>query len=189
MLAAADVLRDLGADVRGVTLPPMADLLRGFDTLVAVEASLAHCATFPERAGEYGDRLRKLLEDGLRRPATDFARVRAYGQTFAGELAQLLADVEVLLCPSWPTPAPPLPKRESFEELVDEGGNMLKFTAPFNFSGSPTLSLPCGFSEDGLPLSLQLVGRHLDEARLFRLGHAFEEATDWHRRRPPLADA
>jgi amidase len=63
----------------------------------------------------------------------------------------------------------------------------MRFTAPFNYSGSPTLSVPCGFSADGLPYSLQLVGRHGDEALLCRIGHAYEEATEWHRRRPALA--
>ncbi len=187
VLAAVEVLRGLGADVRPVTMPPMAGLLRDFNTWVAVEAALAHGEWFPARAGEYGDGLRSFLEDGARRLATDYARVRAAGRVFAGQLARLFEDVDAIACPSWPTPAPPLVATESLEGLVDEAGNVLKFTGPFNASGSPTLSVPCGFTGDGLPLSLQLVGRRLGEARLLRIGHAYEQATDWHIRIPPLA--
>ena len=78
------------------------------------------------------------------------------------------------------------------EQTAGRGGDdaaagvFLKFTAPFDFSGSPTISLPCGFTDEGLPLSVQLVGRHLDESTLCRAGHAYQGATDWHLRRPPL---
>jgi len=61
-----------------------------------------------------------------------------------------------------------------------------RFTTPFDMSGSPTITLPAGFTAIGLPLSFQLVGRHLDEALLVRAGHAYQQATDWHRKHPPL---
>jgi amidase len=64
---------------------------------------------------------------------------------------------------------------------------ILRFTAPFDFSGSPTLTLPNGFDAAGLPLSMQLVGPHLSEDVLARAGHTFQTATSWHRRRPPVA--
>jgi amidase len=60
------------------------------------------------------------------------------------------------------------------------------FTAPFDFSGQPTLSTPCGVTEDGLPLSLQLVGKHLHEGLLCRVGHAYEQATGFHRIHPRI---
>ena len=63
---------------------------------------------------------------------------------------------------------------------------LIRFTAAFDMSGSPTVSLPCGFASDGLPLSLQLVGRHGGEEDLCRAGFVFEQATEWHRRHPPL---
>jgi Asp-tRNA(Asn)/Glu-tRNA(Gln) amidotransferase A subunit family amidase len=59
------------------------------------------------------------------------------------------------------------------------------YTAPWNLTGQPALSVPCGFDAGGLPIGLQLVGHHLDEATILRLGHAFQRATDWHCRRPP----
>jgi amidase len=59
-------------------------------------------------------------------------------------------------------------------------------TQPFNFSGSPTLSVPCGFSADGLPLSVQFVGRRLSESAICRIGHAYEQATQWHSKHPVI---
>jgi Asp-tRNA(Asn)/Glu-tRNA(Gln) amidotransferase A subunit family amidase len=67
---------------------------------------------------------------------------------------------------------------------IPEGS--LRLTFPFNLTGQPALALPCGFTPDGLPLSLQLVAGHFGEATLLRLGHAYQRVTDWHARRPPL---
>jgi aspartyl-tRNA(Asn)/glutamyl-tRNA(Gln) amidotransferase subunit A len=61
-----------------------------------------------------------------------------------------------------------------------------RFTCPFNLTGQPAISLPCGFSKDGLPIGLQIVGRPFDEPTLLRIAHAYEQATKWHLRRPPL---
>ena len=61
-----------------------------------------------------------------------------------------------------------------------------RLTRPINALGLPALALPCGFSAAGLPLSVQIVGRAFDEATVLRVGHAYEQATPWHRRRPPL---
>ena len=185
VLASVDIFQGLGATVRKIQLPPMDDLLRGFVSLVAVEAAVAHEPYYPERAEEYGS-LRSLLDDGLAVKATDYAQVQAAGRRFAGQLGEVLAGLDALLCPSWPEPAPKIVPGESEEDRIDESASRLKFTAPYNFSGHPTLSLPCGFTEGGLPLSLQLVGRHLSEDVLLRLGHAYEEATDWHTRHPDL---
>jgi len=62
----------------------------------------------------------------------------------------------------------------------------VRFTVSFDLTGSPTITLPCGVSADGLPLGFQLVGPHLSEDLLCRAGHAFQQATDWHQRHPEL---
>ena len=62
-----------------------------------------------------------------------------------------------------------------------------RFTVPFNFNGAPTLSLPCGRNQDGLPLGIQFVGKHLSEPLLIRAGYAFEQATEWHKLRPDVS--
>jgi amidase len=86
-----------------------------------------------------------------------------------------------------PMPPPSLAELRPDSVLPAEAvAPLLRFTAPFDFTGSPTISVPCGFTASGLPLSLQIVGRHGDEATVVRAGHAFEQTTDWHRRRPTV---
>jgi amidase len=100
----------------------------------------------------------------------------------------MLAGIDCLVCPSMANAA----RAKSADPTVetDEEWNRLVMndihTKPFDFAGSPTLSVPNGFSSDGLPLSVQFVGRPLSEAVICRAGHAWEQATPWHARFPPL---
>ena len=80
-----------------------------------------------------------------------------------------------------------LPPAERLPAERDTLGRSMRFTAPYDFSGSPTISLPCGFTSEGLPASLQLVGRHLDEETLIAAAHLYESATEWHTRHPESA--
>ena len=83
----------------------------------------------------------------------------------------------------------PTPRLADMDELLGAPGaleRLIRYTAPFDHSGSPTISLPCGFTEAGLPLGFQLIGRHLGEATLLRAGYAFERATVWNARHPDL---
>ena len=184
--AALDVLGELGAETRPVSLPPVQELLEGWSPFVGVEAALAHQRTFPERASEYGPTLRRFLEQGLSVTGPEYAKVQSAREAFRGRLALMFEEIDLIACPSMIAPAPPLALLDTLAENQDALPAFLKFTAPFDFSGSPTLSLPCGFSQEGLPISLQLVGRDLGEGDLLRVGHAYEQATDWHTRRPPV---
>jgi amidase len=65
---------------------------------------------------------------------------------------------------------------------------LVRYTMPFNMSGSPTITLPCGFTDAGTPLAFQFVGRHMEEGMLVRAGYAYQAATDWHRKHPALPD-
>jgi amidase len=102
-------------------------------------------------------------------------------------LAALFERVDVLLIPTMPAPIPSLEQMKAYGEDPGVLLGILRFTAPFNFSGSPTVTLPNGLDASGLPLSMQIVGPHLSEERLLRAAHAFQGATDWGRRRPPVA--
>ena len=100
----------------------------------------------------------------------------------------MLGTIDCLVCPSMSNSArekeadPTIETDESWRRLVTNDIH----TKPFNFSGSPTLSIPCGFTADGLPLSVQFVGRSLSEATLCRVGYAYEQVTEWHTRHPDL---
>ena len=183
VLGAASVLQRAGAELRAVRMPPTADLVRVWPITCAVECAAAHEPTFPARESEYGPDLAALIHTGRSVPATAYAKAHEERLAFAGRLAGLFEEIDVLLCPSLGISPPPVAPSLSApnEDLML---TLLRFTAPFDFSGSPTLSLPCGFGGDGMPASLQLVGRHLEEGLLCRAGHAYEQATEWHLRHP-----
>ena len=91
------------------------------------------------------------------------------------------------------TPTTPIVAARIGQETVRYGGieesilsAMIRCTAPFNATGLPALSVPCGFTSAGLPIGLQIVGRSFDEATVLRAGHAYEQATEWHLRKPAL---
>jgi amidase len=163
-------------------------LLDEFMNIVGVDALNSHREWFPTRAAEYGEGLRSFLEASMVISATDYAGAQMLARKFQGGFAHLLLEIDLLLCPSWATPAQPVGPDGNLSLEVDSG-LLLKFTAPFNASGNPTLSVPCGFTKDGLPLSLQLVGRHFEEALLLRAGHVYEQSCDWISHVPNLEEA
>ena len=181
------VLSRLGARVVDVRMPDVGEVGSAWYDLCAVEAALANAKTFPSRAGEYGPGLRSVLEYGRNLSGAAYARASLVKAEIRGRIERVLAGVDCLVCPSMANPARPK-LVDPFGAETDDSWDRLVMndihTKPFNFSGSPTLSVPCGFSSDGLPLSVQFVGRRLSEAVLCRAGHAFEQATQWHRRHP-----
>jgi Asp-tRNA(Asn)/Glu-tRNA(Gln) amidotransferase A subunit family amidase len=101
----------------------------------------------------------------------------------------MLDAVDCLVCPSMANSARVKEENPFDEETAESWSATVRndiHTQPFNFSGSPTLSVPCGFSADGLPLSVQFVGRRLSESVLCRIGHAYEQATPWHLHHPAV---
>ncbi len=183
--AAEDVLTALGATLREVEFPPTEALLRDWIPFCAVETAIAHQATYPDDAGEYGPDLAQLIEHGRRLTAIEFGTIMHERLEFSGQLAALFREVDLLLMPAMPVPVPSLGRMAEYGQDDTVLLRMLRFTAPFNFAGNPTITLPAGIDAAGLPLSLQLIGPHVSEALLCRAGHAFQQRTDWHTRRPP----
>jgi amidase len=93
-----------------------------------------------------------------------------------------LAEVDLLLMPTLPIKATPLPPASAPRELyIQRAFEMIGNTAPFDATGHPAMSLPCGLAE-GLPVGLMLIGKHYDEATIYRAAHAFEQGGDWRSR-------
>ncbi len=182
--AAADVLRSCGAAIVPIVLPQVTDVVRGWVLLCGVEAALGHEATYPAKAGLYGPVLADLLVLGHATDGMTYARVHLAREKFAGDLAAVFDDVDVILSPSQPIPTPPAAAMTSADADPEATEQMLRFTAPYDMSGSPVICLPGGLDAAGMPLGFQLIGRHLEEPVLLRTGHAYQRATDWHQRRP-----
>jgi amidase len=185
--AALAVFEDLGARIKPVTCPPFAALAGGLMGLMTAEILVAHAATYPLHAERYGPDLRRMLEGGSGLTAMDVARATHARVAFAGNLRKVFEDVDLLLFPAAPAPTP------TWSELEALGGDAMavldrigRYTLPFNVSGSPTLSLPSGFTDEGLPLGVQLVAPHLGESLLTRAGCAFQRVTPFHTAHPVL---
>jgi len=110
------------------------------------------------------------------------------GSACRGLLNNVFQDVDVIGCPAMTSPPFPITLEEMYGPtfLLDDL-NWGRFTVPYDFSGSPTISLPCGKNSEGLPFTIQFVGKHLSEPLLCRIGHTFEQTTDREALRPNIA--
>lgn len=178
------VLMNLGARIRTVEIGHIEDTIRTWRTLVQLEASVVHEATYPSRRAEYGPSLASLLDQGRATASRDIAVDLLQRHIFTLHLADVFREVDVLLIPAMATPAATVTERADATHMEDIMKRNVRFTAPFNLSGSPTITVPCGFDSVGLPLAMQLVGPHLSEGELCRIAATFQRATDWHTRHP-----
>jgi amidase len=188
----------LGAEVVDVQVPDLAGVLAAWPVLCAAEAVEAHRENFPSRADEYGAYFREFLEMGSSIGEAELAHARQVSMEFSERLRAVLSGVDAVVSPAAGAP---------FE--IEEGlqyGSMTQwnqasaernqslgiekanpsFTFPHNFAGTPALAFPCGVSAHGVPYTMQLAGDRLSEAMLCRIGFAYEQATPWHRRHPPV---
>jgi amidase len=147
----------------------------------AAEAAVAHQDMFPDQADDYGPVFRATLEGAASISGADYSKARLAAAKTKMIFDTLLTDVDLLLCPGSPLPAMPLEEFPPTQVLPPEAvAAFVGFTAPMNFSGHPTISVPCGLSSENLPLGLQLVAQYNDEALLIAAAHAYERATPWH---------
>lgn len=179
--AAVGVLRGLGVEVREVDMPTL-DRAHAFLLIILAEAYAYHERDLRTRPELYGDVLRERLLAGALVTASEYVQAQRVRAQLCDEMAAALRDVDVLATPTTPRPATPFAVAHD-PEFGFPRSNML----PFNATGLPALAVPCGFSAAGLPLSLQLSGRPFEESTVLRLGHAYQQATTWHARRPPVA--
>ncbi|QPF86804.1 amidase [Bradyrhizobium genosp. L] len=187
LVEAERVLADLGAEIREIKFPSYEKLVSMWIPMCSIETAEAHLATYPSRKAEYGPDLAQLIEQGRSMSGVEIAAIHHERLKFSGSLAVMFADIDLLLIPTMPVPIPTLTRMSEYGADPTVLLNILRFTAVFDFSGSPTITLPMGMASDQMPLSMQLVGPHLSEDVLSRAGYAFQSVTDWHTRRPPIA--
>jgi aspartyl-tRNA(Asn)/glutamyl-tRNA(Gln) amidotransferase subunit A len=186
--AAIRVLGDLGASVREVSLP-----LAGVSTYAANVLSRAEGAAYHEhwlrtRRADYSPDIRDRLETGFFISAVDYIKAQQIRTLVQRQFNGVMEEVDLLAMPTTPIPAHPIGPEPILPPGSDQEGmlSMVVLTRPHNVAGLPAISVPCGFTAEGLPVGLQLGGRALDEATVLRAAHAYQRATDWHRRRPPV---
>ena len=181
---AAAALRELGATLVDVRFPELASISADWFWNCAVEAALAHAATYPARRQEYGSVLSAVIEAGRSMPAIEYQKVLLRRLDLRGRVAAVFRTIDVLLIPVHPFAPLTLDVVRTLGEQPKLIAKLQRYTCPFDMTGNPTITLPGGFTPAGLPIGFQLVAGHLDEATLIRAGAAFQGITSWHRRHP-----
>ncbi|MFP6688329.1 MAG: amidase [Alphaproteobacteria bacterium] len=181
------VLEGLGAEVREVDIAYIDHAAAAALVLYLSEGTAYHDDHIATIGELYTDQVRLFLEIGNYVLAKDYLHAQRYRTLLGHAMADVLAEVDVLATPSLPITAQPLGQEEidirGETDLVF--GAILRNTEPFDLTGLPALVVPCGIASDGMPMSLQIAGRPFDEAGVLKIGHAFQQASDWHTRRPP----
>jgi amidase len=180
---AAKLLASLGAEVVGVKVPDVTAVADAQMAYCQVESATFHKPYFEAAPGDFGHQLGKAVAAGLAYDPVLFARHAMDRDIFKGQLALMFEAVDAILVPVVPGIGVKYADMDAFMENIPK---FLRFTGPYNMSGSPTVTLPGGFSAGGLPIGFQLVGPHLSEGRLLAAAHAFQQATDFHLQRPPV---
>ncbi|MBO0831744.1 MAG: amidase [Actinobacteria bacterium] len=182
--AALDVLAGMGATVLPVELDHAADLATIGSVLMPVEAGYYHRAYLPDRISEYGADLQARF--GAPEPdRVSISTALAASEAVRVAFQRVLTTVDLLATPTVAFTAPPIGAHEfTVDGRTYSEADIPALTLAANHARTPVLSVPCGFSAANLPIGLSLMGRPFDEARVLRVGYAYEQATDWHRRRP-----
>ena len=182
------VMEKLGATIVPVKMPArLREYMAAWPVICSSEAAAAHADTFPSRSDEYGPWFRQWLTNGASHTAADYARANVLRAACNGGLRLTMKDIDILACPSAHRTAYPVTAEQLYGPIpADRDIWQSRFTAPMDYAGVPTISLPCGLNDYGVPLSLQFVGHHLSEQLLVQAGHAFEQATDFHNMHPSV---
>jgi amidase len=184
--AAVAAVKSLGAEVREVRFPDPVQIIEDWFPLCGMEAAVVHEKTYPSRKDMYGPAVAGLVELGLAQRGVDYQKIVLRRHDFSGKVRAMFQDIDLLLIPATGIASPTMERMAQMGVDAELMAAMLRYTCPFDMTGSPTITLPGGFTPAGMPVAFQFVARHFDEALLVRAGAAFQQATDWHRRHPAL---
>ena len=185
---AAGVMAELGAVVERCSIPALNHCLGISSAILVTEAAETLFTHIRDHPGDIGADVRARLYLGAMTPAVDYIKAQRARTAYNEQLADAMDTYDLLLAPTVAVGAPGID-----QEFVEVGGQqenalslMSRLTRAFNLTGQPAISVPCGFTSDGMPIGMQLAGRMWEDPVVFRAAHAYEQATEWHTRRPPI---
>ena len=186
--AAADQLAEIGADIEEADFPMLAHSGAVFLATADVDAATFHMPWLKSRADLYDWNTRTRLESAAITPSPTYLRGLRARTLIRNEMMSTLEDHDFIVMPASPTAAPPIARSTGSPGGYYQGRLDLarrRYTSPAALAGLPAISVPCGFTESGMPIGLQIIGRPFSESDLFRVARAYEQAADWHPRRSP----
>jgi len=181
---AADVLSQHGAIIEELNMDFLREAAVANSVMTQADGAAFHRERFKEHPDWFGEDVRQRLETGAGFTSSEYALARRTQAEVRRRCELLLESYDVFILPTTPIPAPVL----EGENAVERARLLTRFTAPFNLTRLPALSVPCGFTNDGLPIGLQVISRAWNESGVLRIGYTYQQATDWHTKKPPVAD-
>ena len=185
------VIRDMekrGAVVTEVSLPHLKESLDAATEISLAEALHVHEAAgyFPSRAADYGEEVGQRIAAGAKVPAHRYLAGFDVRKRLLAEFNVAFESVDAVVAPTVPVPAPPIGAESVRIDGEEIGARpaIVGHCRPANFTGLPAISMPCGFTSEGLPVGLQFIGRAFEEASLLRIAHSCEQPNDWRGRHP-----
>jgi aspartyl-tRNA(Asn)/glutamyl-tRNA(Gln) amidotransferase subunit A len=179
------ILEGLGARLEELELPYLLQASRANSVIVTSDAAAVHQERIKDRPEDFGTDVLKRLLTGAAYSSTEYILARRTQTLAKRRMEAFFKQFDLLILPTTPLVAPPLKALDA----VERARQLTRFTAPFNLTGLPAISLPCGFIREGeaeLPVGLQMVAPAWGEVRLLRAAYAYEQATQWHFRKPDL---
>jgi aspartyl-tRNA(Asn)/glutamyl-tRNA(Gln) amidotransferase subunit A len=186
---AIELLGRLGATIHEISWPMYHESKAISSTVQMAEATAYHSQLIKRHSAQLDPKVRLRLEAGLFISGVDYVQAQRARRLFYQQSSDLFKNVDLLAGPTVPVTACTIGAEE-----VQIGTTLLgvipaltQYTRPFNLNGFPAISVPCGFSKNGLPIGFQLAGKPFDEATVLRVAFAYEQATEWHQRRPLIS--
>jgi aspartyl-tRNA(Asn)/glutamyl-tRNA(Gln) amidotransferase subunit A len=179
---AAKVLETCGCKIQEVNVNWLREAALANGLMTPSDGAAVHRDRLREHPEMFGEDVRRRLESGAKTTSTEYILARRTQTEVRKHFEQFFEAYDFLILPTTPIAAPTVEGHDA----VEQAGRLTRFTAPFNLAGLPALSVPCGFTKEGLPIGLQIISRAWAEAKVLTLGHAFEQATEWHLQKPSL---
>jgi aspartyl-tRNA(Asn)/glutamyl-tRNA(Gln) amidotransferase subunit A len=180
---AARVFKSMGCKVEEVNVDWLREAALANKTMTQADGAAVHRERLKEQPDWFGEDIRRRLEDGAKTTSTEYILARRTQAEVRKRCEHFFETYDLLILPTTPITAPPIEGLDALEQAA----RLTRFTAPFNLTGLPALSVPCGFTGNGLPIGLQIISRAWADARVLNAGYAYEQSTDWHKRRPNLS--
>ena len=176
------IFESLGCKLDDVNVDWMREAALANKTMTQSDGAAVHRDRLMDHPDWFGDDIRRRLEDGAKTTSTEYILARRTQTEMRRRCEQFFESYDLLILPTTPNSAPAVEGADALEQAA----RLTRFTAPFNLTGLPALSVPCGFTKDGLPVGLQIVSRAGADAKVLNAGFAFEQRTEWHEQRPNL---
>jgi aspartyl-tRNA(Asn)/glutamyl-tRNA(Gln) amidotransferase subunit A len=188
--AAVRDMEQRGATVHEISLPHLSESADAAANISLAETRYGHetAGYFPGHAEQYSEEVRQRIDAGGTVLATQYLAGLDVQKRVRADFDAAFQEVEAIVAPTVPVPAPPIGAEyvEVHGEQIGVRAALVGMNRPANFTGHPAISVPCGFTRDGLPVGLQLIGPRFEESTLFGIAFAYERAHDWRSRHPRL---